>query len=390
VRNEALIVKCQVCEQSDWDVLLHHEGPAICSGGEIVKGKIPLVKTVCLNCGFVYTLKSPLDEDLDGYYQNEYSANLEDEDCDFFNFNTNASFRDTLNQFVLSYKFPETGRFLNIGCGKGGFEEVFVDKYPKWTVEGVDPSIRAIELARKRNPSVAFVVRKFEAADYEKESYDHVAIHTVLNRVPAGQFLADAVSLLKPSGILSIEVALFTSTPFQLYFADHKCMFYRDHFLHLANTNSLKLVNESLDGSLARFIFKKDATVSFGDLFSGHSANSIVDNARCIAKSWQELFAEVNDLKKNGAKVAFYGAGTSCGIILAMTEFPKEQIYAIYDETPSKIGRVFWGQTIKKLDDSIDKADAIVLCAGYNGIPVMKQKISTHHRIVHLSEPNNL
>lgn len=375
-------IPCQICEKSDWQVLIEHKGPCICSGGEVVKNEIPLVKGMCRSCGFIYTLKSPLDLDLDDYYENQYSAKLEDMESDYFNFSTNASFAQTLNEFVLSYPFPSHGKMLDIGCGKGFFEEAFIDMYPEWRIEGIDPSSRSIELAKGRNPSAMFFNKKFEVSDFEKESYDIVAIHTVLNRVPAGKFLSDAVALLKPQGIMSIEIALFTQAPFQLFFADHTCLYYQEHFIFLAAKNGLTLLKEDLNGSLSRFLFKKVSTLD--TVTVNEFSLQTQEKTKSIVKAWSELFSRVKAAAKEKKKVSFYGAGTSLAIILAVTDFPIDLVDGIYDDTPTKIGRKFWDLPIRKYDEKIKESNAIVLCAGLSGIEIMEKRIGKHPCLIHL------
>lgn len=364
---------CQICGANDWEILLNHSGPSICSGGEIIQNDIPLLKGICRKCAFVYTLKTPLDSDLDGYYRTIYSAKLEDSLSDYFNFSVNASFGDALNDFVMSHPYPANGRMLDIACGKGFFGEAFRAKHPQWHMEGVDPSVRSIQLAQKRNPGILYHTRKFNAADYRPASYDLVALHTILNRVPARAFLADAITLAKPGGIVSVEIAVFPEAPFELYFADHSCHYHKEHFLYLASDLGLRLIKEDARGTMFRFLFEKPAAPV--KALPLPDPKPMREAAFAIADGWKNLVGTMHDYAASGKTMSFYGAGTTLGILLALTDFPEKQIHGVYDETPTKIGRLLQGKPIQKLNASILQCDAIGLCAGSAGVEIMKKKI---------------
>jgi SAM-dependent methyltransferase len=368
--------RCEVCGGSDWETLIVDEKASVCSGRELVPNTPALIKIMCRACGLVYTAQSPLDARLDEYYARVYSSKLRTESYDYINFVTGKPFGQAVNDFVLQHSFPEAGRLLDIGCGKGFFEEAFLARYPAWTVEGVDPSVRTIELAEQRAPQARFHCRKFAAADYTAHSYDLVSMHTVLNRVPPDEFLRGGAGLLKEGGCLSIAVAILAEAPFELYFADHHYMYAREHLLALAGRHGLELTAADERGSIWRYMFRK---TNRDDLPHGIPADArarIKNRVRDLVAAWKTLFSEVRELRDGGKRVAFYGAGTTMLIVLAQTDFPSAQIAGIFDDNPHKAGEEIWGCPVVAASPALNQADAVVLCAGPSGVRKIRERIA--------------
>lgn len=375
-------IKCEICKNSSWELLNEGQMTSVCSGREVIQNS-QLVKGMCTQCGFVYTLRSPLEEDLDHYYQQVYSSKLRSEVYDYKNYSHGKTFAETLNSFVFSHEFPQKGRLLDIGCGKGFFEQAFYARYPEWQIEGVDPSISSIEMARKKVPAATFYTKNFAGSDYQANSYDLVCIHAVLNRVPSRVFVQQVEQLLKIGGMFSTEIVIFPQAPFELFFADHTCMYFREHILALMEEFHLDLVSEDTKGSKWRFLFKKISNDKISrrvDL--DRQRENIKASVKQIVANWQRVFTEVKTCIRDGKKVAFYGQGTTLMIILTNTNFPKELIYGIYDDNPYKVGEVVLDTTVQPSSSAMQAADALVLCAGPEGIPAMQKNLGAYKGLV--------
>ena len=172
---ESKDILCEICGGNDWETLIENVSPSVCSGREVMY-EGTLTKSMCSSCGFVYTMNSPLDAEIGNYYKEVYSSKLKSDEYNYMNYSTGKYFSETINDFVLSHDYPEKGKLLDIGCGKGFFEEAFAAKYSDWKLEGVDPSDLSVEMAREKTPAAIFHHRNFEGADYESDSYDLVAI----------------------------------------------------------------------------------------------------------------------------------------------------------------------------------------------------------------------
>ena len=381
--------RCEICGAADWEVVLENHGPSVCSGRELVQNDTPLVKSLCRGCGFVITSQSPLDTQLDDYYRASYSSKLKTQAYDYINFSKGKRFGEAVNDFVLSHDFSERGRMLDIGCGKGLFERAFRAAYPRWEVEGVDPSERSIEIARQVAPHADFHCRKFTGADFPARSYDLIAMHTVINRAAPRTFVGDAAGLLKEGGALSVAVAILPEAPFELYFADHHYMYFRAHVLALAEEFGFQLVSRDEVGSIWRYLFRKtDAKLCHWRGALAGQAGRICDEARRMAQDWRDLFATLERLRDEGKSLAFYGAGTTLMILLAQTDFPRSQIIGLFDDNPCKHGEQIWGRTIQPRSCALQDADAVVLCAGPGGVDVMRRTLDLpRERLVHFGMP---
>jgi len=82
---ESDIIRCEICGGNKWEILIENISPSVCSGREVIYDGA-LTKSMCRICGFVYTMKSPLSEDLDKYYNEIYSSKLQNDDYDYKNF----------------------------------------------------------------------------------------------------------------------------------------------------------------------------------------------------------------------------------------------------------------------------------------------------------------
>jgi SAM-dependent methyltransferase len=366
---------CDICGSDRWEVVLRHDGASVCSGRELIEGRGPLVKRMCQVCGLVHTAQSPLDDDLDGYYRTIYSSKLKTEDYDYVNFALGKRFGQAVNEFVLAHQFPADGRLLDVGCGKGFFEEAFAAAYPGWQLEGVDPSERSCALARARAPQARFHCRKFDGGDYPIASYDLVAMHTVLNRVSPRKFISEGVALLKPGGMLSVAVAILPEAPFELYFADHHYMFSAEHLLALAEELGLAVETREEVGSIWRYLFRQTTQPSHACRAALQAAApQLRKQAMDIVAAWNTLFADIRARVERGQRIALYGAGTTALIVLSQTDIPAGQFVGLYDDNPHKRGESFLGHEVKAVDEAVHGADAVVLCAGPSGAAAMLGK----------------
>lgn len=368
---------CEICCNTHWQTILENRKESVCSGRELIPSDLALVKVMCAQCGFVYTAQSPLDADLDGYYRATYSSKLRSADYDYINFAKGKTFGSAVNDFVLAHAFKPRGRLLDIGCGKGFFERAFCERYPNWRVEGVDPSERSIEIAREIAPTATFHLRNFRAADFETGAYDAISMHTVLNRVSPREFLGGARRLIREDGVLSMAIAIFPEAPFELYFADHTCLYFPQHVHAIAEEFGFECVARDEIGSIWRYIFRVAPLAGVSRRHALHAdAARIRGGVRNIVQSWEDLFASLIQCRQEGRRVAFYGAGTSTMIALSQTQFPRNLLVGVFDDNPHKVGEECNEITIEPPGEKLRSADVVVLCAGPAGVEVMKRKLS--------------
>lgn len=114
--------------------------------------------------------------------------------------------------------FRAPGRLLDVGCGGGRFLEKM--QYFGWKVTGIE---YAADIAREveHKTGIKVHVGTLPHPDLQSQSFDAVTIWHVLEHVPnPAQFARVAVNLLRPGGLLVIEVPNIASDSFE-EFGEH-------------------------------------------------------------------------------------------------------------------------------------------------------------------------
>jgi ubiquinone/menaquinone biosynthesis C-methylase UbiE len=95
-----------------------------------------------------------------------------------------------------------TGRILEIGCGTGRN----LDRYPRGSeVFGVDPSLDALQRARRRAPGVRLVCASAEALPFRTAAFDTAISSLVLCSVPdPAAALAEVRRVLRDDGSMRL------------------------------------------------------------------------------------------------------------------------------------------------------------------------------------------
>jgi ubiquinone/menaquinone biosynthesis C-methylase UbiE len=100
-------------------------------------------------------------------------------------------------------------RILDLGCGTGRFTEALAEQFNA-TVIGLDPSIKMLEVARKkqRDPRVRYEIGHAESMPLSSESVDLIfmsmALHHFTNRIGAAQ---ECRRVLSEHGAIAIRTA---------------------------------------------------------------------------------------------------------------------------------------------------------------------------------------
>jgi SAM-dependent methyltransferase len=93
-------------------------------------------------------------------------------------------------------------RSLDLGCGEGLLARELRQVVP--FVTGIDRDAASIELARRQDEDIEFVLGDFLTHPFEPASFDHIASIAVLHHMDAATALQRMRSLLAPRGTLAI------------------------------------------------------------------------------------------------------------------------------------------------------------------------------------------
>lgn len=99
-------------------------------------------------------------------------------------------------------------QIIDVGCGDGRLTRELAREIGPDKVQGIDYSVRAINLAKALNPGVNFEVLDILSQEQNKE-YDIATLIEVFEHIPIDQaddFVTALVKLLKPNGVLLMTV----------------------------------------------------------------------------------------------------------------------------------------------------------------------------------------
>ena len=130
---------------------------------------------------------------------------------------------------ILGAVTPGCRRSLDIGCGEGMLARELGQVVP-W-VTGIDRDAASIELARRLDEDIEFIVGDFMTHPFEPASFDHIASIAVLHHMDAAAALDRMRGLLAPGGTLAIVGLARNRYPADLPFAIAGAVGHRIHRL---------------------------------------------------------------------------------------------------------------------------------------------------------------
>jgi SAM-dependent methyltransferase len=178
-------VPCNLCGDDDSECL------TTCRGLRIVR---------CRTCGLVYVNPRPRPDELAWLYADYHARDGGNEES--WNRLMRRIFRDAAD-ILCATKGSGCPRLLDVGCGFGGF--VGLMRGRGWNAEGIDPSPRVVEAARRKGRRVRLATLDELPTDHA--AYDAVTLFYVLEHLsdPMGG-LRKVFDLLVPGGTLLIRV----------------------------------------------------------------------------------------------------------------------------------------------------------------------------------------
>lgn len=139
-------------------------------------------------------------------------------------------------------KFAKKGKALEIGSSTGILLSLL--KRDGWDVEGVEPSPQAAAVSEKRK--VSTIVSTFEKAKLGRGKYDVVIFnHTLEHMVNPAAVLKKARTVLKPDGVLFLDVPNFASLSARFSGSSWKYILPEEHFWHFTPSSLFNLLNRA-------------------------------------------------------------------------------------------------------------------------------------------------
>lgn len=159
----------------------------------------------CVSCGFAHFWPKPSPEELAKYYAESFYETHSPSDWAEKEAAEEPYWRiehcDRISTFIELLQRP--GRLLDIGCG-GGWLLSYAAEHG-WDILGIEPSRSMWERACKRVP---VILGTFPEADLGNQAqFDAIHLKLVLEHTAEpDKFLSAVRAILKPSGVLCVEV----------------------------------------------------------------------------------------------------------------------------------------------------------------------------------------
>ncbi|MDT7041577.1 class I SAM-dependent methyltransferase [Candidatus Nitronereus thalassa] len=269
-------------------------------------------------------------------------------------------FAESAKAIISSRKLNENSLVIELASNDGYMLKNFLDE--KIPVLGIDPAKGPVEVARKSGVQTRHAFFSKELATQlhgEKQQADVILANNVLAHVPdLNGFVSGIGMLLKEDGVAVIEVPylgdLIDHCEFDTIYHQHLCYFtmtaldrlFRRHSLYLNDVKRLAIHG----GSLRLFVEKQEAQTENvkGMLLEEKSRGmhrmayyqNFAENVQKIKTSLMELLGE---LKKNGKKVAAYGAAAKGTTLMSYCGIDKTHVEYVVDLNPYKQGRFMGG-----------------------------------------------
>lgn len=182
----------------------------------------------CKNCGFGFTTN--LSAHLGNYHRDDTYIQEE------------KLFENIFSKRVSKIlNFKTKGDVLDIGCSTGLFLSLFQKK--GWNVTGVEISKKAAEVAEKRGVEV--LIKPFEEIRFTKKFDLIVLNHTLEHLKDPFDVVKKASQLLKPGGLLYIDLPNFASLSASIYKKNWTHLLPDEHLWHFTY-KSLEIMLQKL------------------------------------------------------------------------------------------------------------------------------------------------
>ncbi len=212
---------------------------------ESVSGPPPIVR--CSQCRLLFLASFPEPEELASYYQQDYYEEGSGERFLKPFELVMRCFREGRARSILRWlprpRLETPDAVLDVGCGRGLLLEAF--RRRGWRAVGTQLSETAAAAIRDRS-DVEVLVGGLPGLDLEAESFRAITLYHVLEHLDRpGAYLREAHRLLRPDGLLVVEVPDAGGPGFRILGTRNFCLDYPHHLFFFESGALRALLEES-------------------------------------------------------------------------------------------------------------------------------------------------
>jgi SAM-dependent methyltransferase len=291
--------------------------------------------------------------------------------------------RDLAEQLVRTRRLSRENRILEIGSNDGYLLQYFLEK--NIPILGIEPAKNLHQVSVQKNiPTLCsfFNQETFRQLNRDRQSFDVILALNVFAHAPdPHEFLEGIRLLLAPDGIAVFEFPyvreLIDKNEFDTIYHEHISYFSVTTLVNLFEQHQLRIYNVErlpIHGGSLRLTVMHNTGTPVSPVVEAFMEEEKRDGllspqyylgfAHSVEKMKRETVTCLGALKREGKKIAGYGAAAKGSTLLNYYGIGRETIDFIADRNPFKQGRYLMGNHIPIVDPAqirISKPDYILV-----------------------------
>ena len=290
---------------------------------------------VCHNCGLVQKIITDgFVEECERIYANYEIYRMQEEQKVFDTYGKAVTRSEHLiSELLKKINLPDSGRFLDVGCGKGDTLIAFGNFFNKWVLSGYELN----DTNRKAVVEIPNVEKFYSGKFFNiKDVYDLIFVKDVLEHIhDPREFLENIKGVMHEETIVMFSVPDYLNNYFDLVVADH-CLHFTNQtirmMLEVQGFDIVVIDDKIVPKELVIVARKRENKTNYHVIENQKAAINNIDNA--IA--WLENLKKDLVQKMESKCFGIFGVANAANWIIAETGIEKVQYFV--DEDFDRVG----------------------------------------------------
>ena len=348
---------CPICDSNVLVTLASYD-KCVTSDSEPVDARVDNV--FCEGCGAVVNATGVRGREAE-FYREIYTLLDETVDAEFM-YDTSRGRRginDEMVDFLRdSVALHADGRLLEIGAGKGLFQDRFATAFPGWNIAAIEPSRAALRVLKRRRPQARIHAGDFNTSPFREERFDLIVLIGVLEHVPDPvDFLRDVRRCLYDRGIAMIGVPNFDNNPTDLLTYDHLTRFTPKSLHFAVERAGLSAISWNVGDRVPMWILARACSTDARSAESARGLNAFKHAE--VASNWIAgslgVFDRLGREIDRTRRLAIYGTGTIGIAAVELTRLSRHQITSFIDDNESLHGSTRLERPIISMGEAVER-----------------------------------